>query len=402
MTLLRALLLALIAAAAAALIGMGVAVLTFSVPTQLQPDVLMEQQPMQIRFKEGMAATLDAARLQRLQVRGQVETVLPVRDTLSVPLRGRYRLRAQFDQRVPVRLMVRHTVSLPVTTTAEIEAATQFQYAGAKQYRNVRFRARLPLRFNLQLPLEVHVDTLARVTASVPLTAVMNQDLRVDFRGDLRTRLDLDHVFHGVTLGAIRATLRPQSGIVNIIVTRALLRWPWRPSARNAAETFDPDQLARSAVPNNDTQGAHVARMQETAMIDASFTSGIPIAPYIYALLGVFTVCVAIFFLLALNDADDDTWLVRGYQRLRLARLRLRLMLENRQFDLRAYLRAVPVAVIKRQIAACRACPCKAACDRALACREAELARLAFCPNVVEIEKLKRLLGFDVAPLAQA
>ena len=45
-------------------------------------------------------------------------------------------------------------------------------------------------------------------------------------------------------------------------------------------------------------------------MIDASVASGIPVTPYIYALLGVFAACVTVFFLLALNDADDDTWLV--------------------------------------------------------------------------------------------
>lgn len=401
MTLLRALLLALIAAATAALVGVGVAVLAFSAPAQLQPDVLMEQQPMQIRFKEGMAATLDATRLQQLHVRGRIDAMLPVSERLTVPLRGRYRLHADFDHRVPLRMVVRHTVTVPVATTADIEATTQFEYAGAKQYRNVRFRVRLPLQFNMQLPLEVHVDTLARVTASVPVTAVMNQDLRLDFRGDLRTQLNLDHAFSGLRLGAMRASLSPQPGVVNIIVTRALLRWPWRAPARNAGEAFDPDQLARSAATNNGRQGAPVARIQGTTMIDANVTGGIPIAPYIYALLGVLSVCVTIFFLLALGDADDDTWLVRGYQGLRMARLRLRLMLENRQIDPRAYLRTVPVAVLKRQIVACRECPSKAACDRALACREANIGRLSFCPNVGDIELLRQTLGAGAATLAQ-
>lgn len=133
-------------------------------------------------------------------------------------------------------------------------------------------------------------------------------------------------------------------------------------------------------------------------MIDANVTSGISITQYIYALLGVLTACLAMFFVLVLSDADGDTWLVRGYQGLRLVRGRLRRMLDNQQIDARAYLRAVPVAVLKRQIAACRACPSKVACDRALACRETEPARLAFCPNLPELERLKRTLGAGVAP----
>ncbi|MFA5940663.1 MAG: hypothetical protein WC809_15005 [Sinimarinibacterium sp.] len=401
MRLLRALLLAVVGASSAACLGLGVAALLTAAPAWLQPDLLMEQQPMRIRFKQDMSGLTDAVRLERLVARGRVSAVLPLRETLKIPLRGRYRLHADIDQRVPVRMVVRHTVTIPVTTVAEIEAATQLQYAGVKQYRNVRFRARLPLQFDLQVPLEVRIDTLARVSGSMPLTVEMNHDMRVALSTDLRTRLDLDHEFRGARLGGMRVRLHPDPDPVNIVVTRALMHWPAAPAQRGAGDKLDPDQNPRVAKVNNEDKQARAARMKETTMIDANLTSGIPVAPYIYALLGVFAACVTIFFVLALNDADDDTWLVRAYQGWRMSRVRLRLMLQNQRVDPAAYRRVVPVAMLKRQIAACRGCPSKAACDRALACREASSSRLGFCLNLPEIERLQQVLLTGAAPLAQ-
>lgn len=137
-------------------------------------------------------------------------------------------------------------------------------------------------------------------------------------------------------------------------------------------------------------------------MIAPDLASGLPMAPYVLTLIVALFGGLAIFGLFALHDADDDTWLVRAYQGWRLSRVRLPQMLRNRRVDPAAYRRAVPVAVLKRQIAACHGCSSKAACDRALACREASVARLGFCPNLTEVERLQRTLLTGATPLAQA
>lgn len=137
-------------------------------------------------------------------------------------------------------------------------------------------------------------------------------------------------------------------------------------------------------------------------MIYSALDVAVPATPYVVIVISALIGCLSALSVLALHDADSDTWLVRAYQRLRLARVRLPRMLENRQVDVGAYVRTVPVVVLKRQIAACSACTSKAACDRALVCREADAARLEFCPNLAPIEHFKRTMGAAVVPLVQA
>lgn len=130
--------------------------------------------------------------------------------------------------------------------------------------------------------------------------------------------------------------------------------------------------------------------------------TGIPMAPYILTLIAVLFGCLVPFALFALHGSEDDSWLVRAYQGLRLSRVRLKRMLQKLQMDPAAYRRTVPVVLLKRQIAACRACPSKAACDRALVCREASITGLGFCPNIREIERQRQKQLPGSAPLARA
>lgn len=212
--------------------GMGAATsfgLAWAGQRYLRPTVLLEQQPMLIRFKDTMSATMQPVVVERMKVQGRIDTVVPFRQDLRVPLRGDYRVHVDFDHEVPVRMTIRHTVRVPIRTVADIEAATTFVYGGTKQYRNVGFRAKLPLQFEIDVPLEIEVDTMARVSGSAPMTATLNQDLRFWLDERLHTQLDLDNDFKRPLMGRMRVTLQPDPVPVRIMVTHAQLHWPASP-----------------------------------------------------------------------------------------------------------------------------------------------------------------------------
>lgn len=77
---------------------------------------------------------------------------------------------------------------------------------------------------------------------------------------------------------------------------------------------------------------------------------------------------------------------VRAWQRWRLSRSRLGLLMRRRHVDVAAYVQATPVAQLKQQLAVCAKCPSTERCQRALWSIGAGSSPYAFCPNRPAVE----------------
>ena len=111
------------------------------------------------------------------------------------------------------------------------------------------------------------------------------------------------------------------------------------------------------------------------------YTGGITISGYIWTLSAVTFACFLALAFMILQDTDENTWLARAYQRLRLNRTRMSHLLKRRHVDVGLYLRETPIAEVKAQIARCHDCARQALCDRALRSLAASTSRYSFCPN---------------------
>lgn len=110
-------------------------------------------------------------------------------------------------------------------------------------------------------------------------------------------------------------------------------------------------------------------------------------APYVWTILTVFAACVLTLAVASLLDSDQETWLVRAGQRVRLSRTRMGRMLRRRHVDIGAYARSLSVPAIKEQISTCRHCGLVDLCDRALGSRGPSRSAFSFCPNRPAIER---------------
>jgi len=116
-------------------------------------------------------------------------------------------------------------------------------------------------------------------------------------------------------------------------------------------------------------------------------TGWISISGYIWTLNAVTFGILAILAIVTLRDTDEDTGLVRAYQRWRLSRTRMSRLLKRRHVEAAAYVRSLPVVEVKAQIARCRDCQCKERCDRALRSLAPCTSRYSFCPNTESVER---------------
>ena len=124
--------------------------------------------------------------------------------------------------------------------------------------------------------------------------------------------------------------------------------------------------------------------------MDASYTSWISISGYIWTLNAVTFGILATLALLTLRDTDEDTWLVRAYQGWRLKGTRMSRLLKRRHVGVGDYVRSLPVAEVKAQIARCHDCQCKELCDRALRSIAPCTSRYSFCPNTDSVDRFAK------------
>jgi len=76
----------------------------------------------------------------------------------------------------------------------------------------------------------------------------------------------------------------------------------------------------------------------------------------------------------------------------RAAEARMADMLLLRQVPVSSYVKAVPAAELRRQLATCQACPDQARCEHVLAGPDDGELDLTFCPNDVAISTSLKLL----------
>lgn len=119
----------------------------------------------------------------------------------------------------------------------------------------------------------------------------------------------------------------------------------------------------------------------------AAYSVTVPVLPYVLMLIAALGACVLVLAAFALEDSDADLPLPRLYRRLRLAVSRLGNVLERRGIPAARYLAAVPVAEQRRQLAACRDCSQRVACDANYQRGSWGRRSFPFCPNREAIDR---------------
>lgn len=183
----------------------------------------LHDQAMRIHFLDTMEGVVHSKNRIIMAPQGSVDAVIPLRQDVEVPLRGRLPVQVGFDRRVPLDLDIEHVAQLPVSTHADIQASTRAAFGGIKGFRGLAIRARVPLDFTLQLPIRIHYrgDALIRYRGPAMLTGDHRMRAHLDER--IRTQLVLDQRLAPVLTTSIALGMRPAAQATAIVVTDAQL-----------------------------------------------------------------------------------------------------------------------------------------------------------------------------------
>lgn len=156
-------------------------------------------------------------------MKGEISTMVPFKQTLTVPLRGRFDFDVEMNARVPVQFDVQFDGVIPVDTQADVTIRTGINYKNLKSLRNLVIETTLPLKFPLPVSLNIPVDDVIDLSYSGPLSADIDQDLQAPVDTVLRTRLPIDQTIRTPVTAAIPLDVRIDPGQTRLLITELFI-----------------------------------------------------------------------------------------------------------------------------------------------------------------------------------
>ena len=149
---------------------------------------------------------------------GVIEAQVPFKQTLDLPLKGRYTAEVEIDAPVPVQFDVVYDGTIPVDTFADITARADFNFQDVKTYRELEFKAKLPMKMALPVKLTAPVDTVIDFKYKGPLIMGLDQTIQADVDTILNTRLTVNQTVSTPVSAAIPLHIYAPHKAINILL----------------------------------------------------------------------------------------------------------------------------------------------------------------------------------------
>ena len=155
---------------------------------------------------------------------GVIEAQVPFKQTLNLPLKGRYSADVEISSPVPVKFDVVYDGTIPVDTIADITARADFNFQDVKTMRELEFTAKLPMKMSLPVKLLAPVDTIIDFTYKGPLVMGLDQTIQADVDTTLITRLKVNQKMTAPVTADIPLTIYSPNP-VKVIISEADIKF---------------------------------------------------------------------------------------------------------------------------------------------------------------------------------
>lgn len=173
--------------------GLGVIVIGafagYYLLTHLVIGLSLKNQPGSVYFPPEFTAVARVTNNLDIKMDGVITAQVPFKQTLNLPLKGRYKADVEIDAPVPVKFDVVYDGTIPVDTFADITARADFNFQDVKTYRELEIKAKLPMKMALPVKLTAPVDTTIDFKYKGPLVMGLDQTIQAPVDTVLDTRL---------------------------------------------------------------------------------------------------------------------------------------------------------------------------------------------------------------------
>lgn len=175
-------------------VGLG-ALAGFVLILNIAVGLTLTDQPAALTFPETLQVEANVTNALDVVLAGDIQATVPFRQTLRLPLQGRYRTDLDLQTPVELDLDIVYDGLIPVDTFAEISARAPFNFDNVRTFRGIVFDAQLPMKLQVPVRFEVPVkETIdfrykgrvmvtmdsvvdAPIDTVIPATLAVNEDV---------------------------------------------------------------------------------------------------------------------------------------------------------------------------------------------------------------------------------
>ncbi len=181
----------------------------------------------------------------KITLDGTISAKVPLKQTLALPVKGRYQTDFDLDTMVPLRCSVDYEGVLPIDTLAAIQAHTSFDYGEVKYVRNLAFAAKLPMKLNVPVKLHVPIDQSVRIRYHGPLTVDIDQTIHAPVDIEIPADIHVNKDFVTDVTSLVHLRVLPPKDALNVLLSAPDLALPL--SSLRLEQAPDPSQPTRHA-----------------------------------------------------------------------------------------------------------------------------------------------------------
>lgn len=156
---------------------------------------------------------------------GKINAKVPFRQTVRVPLKGRYNAQIALKADIPLELMLHYKGNVPIKTKVDINAKTDLVFEN-RLLSNFPLSFTLPLEFEQPVDLKIPVKTIIKLDYLGPVGLVFLQHANVPINDVLNTYLNVDRNVSTPISSSFCLKLQAPSDAQELIIHNADLRIP--------------------------------------------------------------------------------------------------------------------------------------------------------------------------------
>lgn len=137
----------------------------------------LQDQKVNIDLLEPLQAEVKIHDALNVDVTGRVSTVIPIKETLAVPIQQTLTPRVYFDNHVPIKTIIPVKETIRLNQEMPVDTRVKVKILGKEL--SLPLRGTIPIRLDIPLDLNVPLEQNVHLKFDAPVEAVLKQNLSI-------------------------------------------------------------------------------------------------------------------------------------------------------------------------------------------------------------------------------
>ena len=224
---------------------LGGVVIGWLVLRQVDARLMLINQPATVIVPKPVAISADVLNDLDIEINDAITTMVPVDQTIKIPIKDVLHVQASFDNDIPIKMMVPVHDKITIDQVLDVDTVIKADLLGDTH--DLPIRGKIPVKATVPINLNIPVDQNVHLKFNAPADVRLIQALEVPLKADIAATIPIHSRMSVPVKSALQATATIPDP-ADIIITNADLRLPLSTLRLGMGDEANP-QPAKAAEP---------------------------------------------------------------------------------------------------------------------------------------------------------